>query len=349
MKKAFAVVAAVLAVAMLAALGGSAKAAPAKAQDTSLVGAGATFPFPLISKWIPAVGSAYGISLTYSPIGSGAGIAAITGRTVDFGASDAPLTPDQLTACKGCVVIPWALSATSIPYRIDGLNGRLRLDGPTLANIYLGKITNWSDAAIKALNPKLSLPDLKITPVYRSDGSGTTYNFTEYLSSVSPEWKDGVGFATSVSWKAGTGARGSSGVAGVVKSTNGALTYVDIAYSLANKFTFAQVKNRAGTFATPGLRGIQAAVSKLPAKVTELSQLKIVDPPANAGKLAYPIVTFTYVVAPTQSAKAADLRKFIYWAVTQGQKFGRPLLFEPLPLSVQAFAFREIKKIGSNA
>ena len=203
---------------------------------------------------------------------------------MDFGASDAPLTPDQATACKSCLVIPWALSATSIPYHIDGLNGRLRLDGATLANIYLGKITKWNDAAIKALNPKLTLPDLKITPVYRSDGSGTTYNFTEYLSSVSQEWKDSVGNATSVSWKAGTGARGSSGVAGVVKSTNGALTYVDVAYSLANKFTFATIKNRAGTFATPGLRGIQAAVSQLPAKVTDLSQLKIVDPPASAGR-----------------------------------------------------------------
>jgi phosphate transport system substrate-binding protein len=349
MKKALTMAAALLAVAVVAALAGRAEAAPAKAQDTSLVGAGATFPYPLISKWIPALGTAYGIGVTYSPLGSGAGIAAVTGRTVDFGASDAPLSADQLTACKGCVVVPWALSATSIPYRIDGLNGRLRLDGRTIASIYLGRITNWNDAAIAALNPKLTLPDLKITPVYRSDGSGTTYNFTEYLSSVSPEWKDGVGFNTSVSWKAGTGARGSSGVAGVVKVTNGALSYVDVAYSLANKFTFATVKNRAGAFATPGLRGIQAAVSKLPAKVTQLSDLKIVDPPASAGKLAYPIVTFTYVIVPTDAAKAAELRKMVYWAVTQGQKFGPPLLFSPLPQPVQAFAFREIKKIGSGA
>jgi phosphate transport system substrate-binding protein len=245
-------------------------------------------------------------------------------------------------------VIPWALSATSIPYNLPGIGGRLKLDGPTLANIYLGKITQWNDAAIKALNPKLTLPDTKITPVYRSDGSGTTYNFTEYLSSVSPEWKNSVGFNTSVSWKAGLGAKGSSGVAGVVSKTVGALTYVDVAYSLKNKFTFAQVKNRAGRFATPGLRGIQQAVSKLPAKVTELSQLKIVDPPASAGKLAYPIVTFTYVIVPTSSAKAADLRKFVYWAVTRGQSFGPPLLFQPLPVPVQAFAFREIKKIQAS-
>ena len=214
-----------------------------------------------------------------------------------------------------------------------------------LANIYLGRITNWNDPAIKGLNRSLNLPDLKITPVYRSDGSGTTYNFTEYLSSVSPALKSKVGVNTSVSWQTGVGARGSSGVAGVVKSTAGALTYVDVAYSIANKFRFAAIRNRAGKFATPGLRGINAAVSKLPKKVTSLQQLKIVDPPASAGPLAYPIVTFTYVIVPTNSSKAADLRKMVYWAVTRGQQFGPPLLFAKLPVPVQAFAFREIKKI----
>lgn len=328
---------------------GRADAAPARKAETSLTGTGATFPFPLISKWIPAVGSAFGINVTYSPTGSGAGIAGVTARTVDFGASDAPLSADQLAACKGCVVIPWALSATSVPYNLPGLNGRLRLDGALLASIYLGKITNWNDAAIKALNPKLDLPDTKITPVFRSDGSGTTFNFTEYLSSVSSEFKGKVGNNTSVSWPAGVGARGSSGVTGVVSKTEGALTYVDVAFSLKNKLRFATVKNRFGKFATPGLRGIDASLSQLPKKVTKLSQLKIVDPPKSAGPLAYPIVTFTYVIVPTSSQKAADLRKFIFWAVTQGQKFGPPLLFQPLPLPVQAFAFREIRKIQAAA
>jgi phosphate transport system substrate-binding protein len=332
----------------IAVVAGRAEAAPAQKTDTSITGTGATFPFPLISKWIPAVGSAYGINVTYSPTGSGAGIAGVTARTVDFGASDAPLSADQLAACKGCVVIPWALSATSVPYNLPGLNGRLRLDGPTLANIYLGKITKWNDAAVKALNPKLNLPDTKITPVYRSDGSGTTYNFTEYLSSVSAEFKGKVGNNTSVSWPTGIGARGSSGVAGVVSKTEGALSYVDVAYSIKNQFQFATIKNRAGKFATPGLRGINAALSQLPKKVTQLSQLKIVDPPKSAGPLAYPIVTFTYVIVPTGSQKAAELRKFIYWAVTQGQKFGPALLFQPLPQPVQAFAFREIKKIQAS-
>jgi phosphate transport system substrate-binding protein len=345
MKRALSLGFALVAILAIALVAGRAEAAPVAKQDTTLVGTGATFPFPLISKWIPELGKAYGINVTYSPTGSGAGISAITARTVDFGASDAPLSSSQLDACKGCLVIPWALSATSVPYNLPGLAGRLKLDGPTLANIYLGQITNWNDAAIKRLNGNLNLPDLKITPVYRSDGSGTTYNFTEYLSSVSPAFRSGVGFNTSVSWKAGVGARGSSGVTGVVRQTPGALTYVDVAYSIQNKLQFATIRNRAGKFATPGLRGIQQALSQLPAKVTSLGQLKTVDPPAKAGKLAYPITTFTYVIVPTSSSKSAELRKMVYWAVTQGQKFGPPLLFVPLPKTVQAFAFREIKKI----
>jgi phosphate transport system substrate-binding protein len=345
MKKSLAAALALVALVVATVVATGATAAPSKSQAGSLTGAGATFPFPLISKWIPEVGKAYDIDITYSPTGSGAGIAAITARTVDFGASDAPLSPSQLDACKGCVVIPWALSATSIPYNLPGLNGRLRLTGPVLAQIYLGEITNWNDQRLRAINPGRNLPDTRITPVFRSDGSGTTYNFTEYLSAVSLGWKDKVGFNTSVSFPTGVGARGSSGVAGVVRNTPGALTYVDVAYSIQNRFQFATIRNSAGKYATPGLRGIQAALSQLPNRVTQLSQLKIVNPPRPAGPLAYPIVTFTYVIAPTQSSKAADLRRFVYWAVTQGQKFGPPLLFQPLPKTVQAFAYREIKKI----
>ena len=345
MKKTLAATLAVVALTVVAVVATAATAAPSRSQAGSLTGAGASFPFPLISKWIPEVAKAYDINIAYSPTGSGAGISAITARTVDFGASDAPLSSSQLDACRGCIQIPWALSATSIPYNLPGLNGRLRLTGPVLAQIYLGEITSWNDQRIRALNPGRNLPDTKITPVFRSDGSGTTYNFTEYLSSVSPAWKSKVGFNTSVSFPTGVGARGSSGVAGVIRNTVGALTYVDVAYSLANKFQFATIRNRAGTFATPGLRGINASLSQLPKRVTQLNQLKIVDPPRAAGPLAYPIVTFTYVILPTQSSKAADLRKFIYWAVTQGQRFGPPLLFQPLPKTVQAFAYREIKKI----
>ncbi len=329
----------------LAAVAGQAQASPSATKDTQLVGTGATFPFPLISKWIPEVGKAYGINITYSPTGSGAGIAAITARTVDFGASDAPLSDQQVADCKGCVVVPWALAAISIPYNLPGVNGRLRLNGQTLVNIYLGSISNWNDPAIKKLNPKLSLPDVKITPVYRSDGSGSTFAYTAYLSEVSGQWRSRVGNNTSVNFPTGVGARGSSGVAGVVKNTPGALTYVDAAYSIQNKLQFATIQNRAGRFTTPGLRGISQAVSQLPKKVTSLSQLKIVDPPKAAGPLAYPISTFTYVILPTSSAKAAELRKFVYWAVTQGQRFGPPLFFVPLPTPVKAFAYRELAKV----
>lgn len=328
---------------------GRADAAPARSSDTSIVGTGSTFVFPLVSKWIPAVGTAFGITLTYSPTGSGAGISAITARTVDFGASDAPLTPDQLTKCNGCVQVPIALSAISVPYNIPGIgNCVVRLSPQNLSGIFLGEISNWNDPKLKADNPKCSFPDLKITPVYRSDGSGSTWAFTHYLSAVSPAWKTKVGFSTTVNWPAGVGARGSSGVAGVVTKTAGALTYVDVAYAKNNKLRFAWIKNRAGKFSSPGLRGIQQAVSSLPKKISSVDQLgDISDPPASAGKLAYPIGAFTYAIVATKSAKAAELRKFTYWAVTQGQKFGPPLIFQPLPTQVQAFAYREIKKIQS--
>jgi phosphate transport system substrate-binding protein len=348
MKRALALVLALAVAVAIALAAGRTDRASAKPEAGSLVGAGATFPFPLISKWIPGVDQALGIKLTYSAIGSGGGIAQITARTVDFGASDAPLSPDQLAACKGCVVIPWALAGMSVPYNLPGVGKRLILNGPVLSNIFLGNITNWNSAAIKALNPGVNLPDQKITVVYRADGSGSTYAFTNYLSTISPQWKSKVGTNTSVNFPVGTGARGSSGVAGVVKSTPGALTYVDAAYSIQNKFQFALIKNRAGGNATPGIRGVRAALCDLPKKVTSLPQLKIVDPPKKCGKIAYPISTFTYVVVPTKSGdKAQTLRQFVYWAVTAGQKFGPPLLFVPLPAAVNGFNYRQIKKIQS--
>jgi phosphate transport system substrate-binding protein len=350
MKRALAFGLVVMAVVALALVAGRTQKAAARPTSGSLVGTGATFPFPLISKWIPAVDQALGIKVTYTATGSGAGIAQITARTVDFGASDAPLSPDQLAACKGCVVIPWALAGLSIPYNVPGVNGRLRMSGQILANIYLGNITNWNSAAIKRLNPNANLPDLKITPVYRSDASGSTYAYTGYLSTISPQWKSKVGQNTSVNFPVGTGARGSSGVAGVVKSTPGALTYVDAAYSVTNHFQFALMLNKAGGYTTPGIRGVTGALCQLPSKITNLSQLKIVDPPASCGKRAYPISTFTYVIVPTSSGdKAQTLRQFIYWAVTAGQRYGPPLFFVPLPTSVKAFDYREIKKIQAGA
>jgi len=334
-----------LAVALVAAVAvGGSTAAPATKQDTSLSGAGSSFVYPLVSKWIPQLGSAYGYNVSYAPTGSGAGIAAITSRTVDFGASDAPLTPDQVTACKGCVQIPWALSATAIVYNLPSANCVVKLTGPIIAKIYMGEITTWNDAAITKINPKCNLPSSKITPVHRSDNSGTTYNFTDYLSAVSPAWKSKLGVGQSVQWPTGSGASGSSGVAGVLTKTEGAIGYVDVAYALQNKIKFASILNKSGKYATPGLRGIDAAAKTLPKNLSGDGAFSIVDPP-KGNPLAYPISTFTYIIVPASSSKSAELRKMVYWAVTSGQKFGPPLLFEPLPLQVKAFAFKQIKKI----
>ena len=228
------------------------------------------------------------------------------------------------------MVIPWALSATSVAYNVPGAGGRIRLDGPTIANIYLGKITNWNDAAIAKLNPKLTLPSMKITPVYRSDGSGTTYKFTEYLSTVSSEFKSKVGTNTSVDFPTGIGARGSSGVTGVVKNTPGALTYVDAAYSMANKLSSRWSRTGPGSSRRPGSAGSSGGL----AAAEEGHELGAAEDRGSAqgrGQARLPDLTFTYVILPTGAKKAADLRKFVYWAVTQGQKFGPPLLFVPLP------------------
>jgi phosphate transport system substrate-binding protein len=348
MKKALALALVVTSLVAIAATVGTATAAPAKKQDTSLSGAGSSFVFPLVSKWIPALGSAYGYNVSYNPIGSGGGIAAITAKTVDYGASDAPLSSDQFAACKGCVQIPWALSGTSIPYNLPGIGCRLRLTGPILAGIYLGDITQWNDPKIVQINGTCKLPSTKITPVYRSDNSGTSYNFTEYLSSVNSTWKSKYGAGVNQQWPAGVGARGSSGVTGVIAKTEGSLTYVDVAYALKNKIPFAAIQNRSGKWATPGLKGIAAAASFAPKTITGDGAISIVNPPkgkTTAHKLAYPISTFTYVIAAAGSPNAAALRKMIYWAVTQGQTYGKPLLFVPLPKQVQAFDYKQIKKI----
>jgi phosphate transport system substrate-binding protein len=344
MKRAFGLMLVVTSVVAIAVIVGSAAAAPAKNQDTALSGAGSSFVFPLVSKWIPALGTAYGYNVSYSPTGSGAGIAAITARTVDFGASDAPLTPDQATACKGCVQVPWALSATAIAFNLPGLKCVLRLNGPLLADIYLGNITKWNDPKIVQNNGTCGLTDQKITPIYRSGNSGTSYNLTDYLSSVSSTWKTKLGVGQSVAWPTGVGASGSSGVAAALSKTVGAIGYVDVAYALANKIKFASMLNASGKYATPGLRGIQAAAATLPKTITGDGALSIVNPP-KGNPLAYPVSTFTYVIASTGSSKAAELKKMIYWAVTQGQTYGKPLLFQPLPQQVQAFAYKQIKKL----
>ena len=323
----------------------AAAAISAKSTDTTITGAGSTFVSPLVSVWTPALGSAFGYTVNYSPVGSGAGIQSISSRQVDFGASDAPLTPDQATACNGCVQIPWALSATSVAYNVPGAPVHLNLDGSTIAKIFLGEITNWNDPAIKALNKGANLPDLKITPIFRSDGSGTTYNFTDYLSAVSPTFKSKVGNSTAVNFPTGLGARGSSGVAGLVSRTSGGVTYVDVAFALNNHLKFAAVKNAAGKFLFPSLRRISAAAAAFK-KVPSNNEMHIVNPPKSA-PLAYPISTYTYVIVPQQTSHAAELRKMIFWALTQGQtaKYTAKLLFVPLPKQVLVASEKTLKTV----
>jgi phosphate transport system substrate-binding protein len=335
-------------VAVLALVGGvgaGGAATGGKSADT-LKGAGATFPFPLISQWIPRYESLTGVHIDYSPVGSGGGIAAITNRTVHFGASDAPLSGDQFRECNGCVQIPWVLSATAVAYNVPNAPAHLKMSGPVLANIYLGKVDQWNDAAIRRLNPGVSLPDLKITPIFRSDSSGTSFNFTDYLTKVSAEWRSKVGRGTQVNFPAGVGGRGSSGVSAVLSRTSGGIMYADVAYSLANHFKFFRMQNKAGKYQLPGLRGIKAAASAIKStkQIPANNELSIVNP-SKANKLAYPICTFSYVLLPLKTEMAPQLRKFVFWALTGGQKYGPKLLFQPIPTPVLVRAEQTLKRV----
>jgi phosphate transport system substrate-binding protein len=329
------------AVAAVAVAGSS--ASTKRSAGTTLSGAGSTFVAPLVSQWIAPIGSAYGYELQYNPIGSGGGVAAVTARTVDFGASDAPLSPDQFTACKGCVQIPWALSATSVIYNLPGVKNLLHMDGPTLAKIFMGQVKTWDDPAIKKLNPGVNLPSTSIAIVHRSDNSGTTFNFTDFLASVSPAWSTKYGRGVAVAWPTGTGGKGSSGVAALVGQTTGGIGYVDVAYALHNHLKFFAMKNRSGKYTTPGLRGIAAAAAS-DVKPSSDNSLSIVNPPKKFAN-AYPISTFTYVIVPMQSSKATELKKFLFWAVTKGQTYGPKLLFQPIPKSVLVVSEKTIKQL----
>jgi phosphate transport system substrate-binding protein len=326
---------------VLATVAGSAQAKP---NASELTGAGSSFVSKLVQTWIPKVDSALGIKVTYGPIGSGGGINAITNRTVDFGASDAPLSPDQFAACKGCVQIPWALSATAIAYKGDALPNHLHLTGKVIANIFLGRIKKWNDPAIGALNKGKTLPNLDITVIHRSDNSGTTYNLTDYLNSVSPAWKSGPGKGIAVNWPVGVGARASAGVSAALSQTDGGITYVDVAFTLANHFKFAAVQNRAGIYQLPGLNGIKAAGATILRVAPDNGGISIVNP-AKRQKLAYPICTFTYVIIPKQTGKAADLKRFVRWALTSGQTDGPRLLFSPLPKVVLKASLKTLNLI----
>lgn len=325
---------------------------PAGASAASLTGAGSTLVAPLESAWGIDFERRYGDTVTYGSVGSGAGIAQITARTVDFGASDAPLTPTQAAACKAgsspaeeCIQIPWALGGIGISFNLPGIHA-LHLTGPVIAEIYLGQITNWDAAPIKKLNKGVKLPNLKITPAFRSDGSGTTYGFTDYESRVSTAFKGTIGNATSVSFPTGVGGKGNAGVTAVVQSTPGAIGYIEVSYIIAHGLSAAAVENAGGKFVLPNLKNIEAAgntVKHVPAN----NEMHIVDPPAKY-KTAYPISTFTYAIVPLGSPKKELLASWIFYAITLGQQFGPPLDFVPIPKIVFNAANKSINELKAS-
>ncbi|MGH2903173.1 MAG: phosphate ABC transporter substrate-binding protein PstS [Solirubrobacteraceae bacterium] len=326
----------------LAACGGSNSSSGTGSADT-LVGAGSTLVAPLVSQWQPEYNKKTEVAVTYGAIGSGGGISQVTARTVDFGASDAPLTEDQFKEAKGVVQIPWALAATVIAYNVEGVPNKLHLTGPLLAEIYEGKVTTWNAPAIAALNPGVKLPATTITPVHRSDGSGDTYALTNYLSQISPEWKSKIGTGTEVAFPGGVGGKGNSGVGGAISSTNGSIGYIAIAYVLENEFNYALIRNAAGNYPVPGIPSVSAAAAALQS-IPANNEVSIVNPPASAPQ-AYPISTFTYALVPESAPKASTLKPFLKWAITEGQRFGPKLDFAPLPEKVVQTDEATIEKI----
>jgi phosphate transport system substrate-binding protein len=311
--------------------------------STTLIGAGSTLVAPLAAKWSADYAQRTNVTVTYGAIGSGGGIAQITARTVDFGASDAPLTPDQASACRDCVQVPWALAATLVSYHLKGAPNRLKLSGPVLARIFLGKVKRWNDPAIAQLNPGVKLPDTPLKPVYRSDGSGDTYAFTDFLAKVSPDWKQGPGVSTQVSFPTGIGGKGNEGVAAAVQQNDGAIGYLAISYVFSNQLDYALVQNAAGAFPVPGIASISAAANSV-TSVPPDNAISITNPPASAAG-AYPISTFTYAIVPKGSPKADALRRFLRYAVTDGQTFGESLQFAPLPARVLSADKKTIEEI----
>jgi phosphate transport system substrate-binding protein len=313
-------------------------------QGNVVVGAGSTLVAPLAAEWSNDYAKRSGVTVTYGAIGSGGGIAQMTARTVDFGASDAPLTPSQASACKDCVQLPWALGATLVSYNIAEAPAKLKLSGPVLADIFLGKITHWDDAAIAKLNPGATLPSTPITPVYRSDGSGDTYAFTDYLAKVSPGWKSSRGVSAQVNFPKGIGGRGNDGVAAILSRQKGAIGYLGISYVLSNDLPYALISNAAGNYPEPGPATITAAANAVKA-IPPGNAISLTNPPASAPD-AYPLATYSYVLFPTTSGKAKALRQFVTYAIGPGQRFGAKLRFAPLPAHVVSADKKTLARLG---
>lgn len=296
-----------------------------------------------MQQWANEYKSRTGTEVTYGAVGSGAGIQQITARSVDFGASDAPLKPSQAQACNNCVQIPWGLTAVTVPYNLPGVSG-LKLTPSVLSQIYLGKINTWDNPQITKINPGKNLPSTHITVAFRSDGSGDTYAFTNYLWKISPEWKSKVGiYATSVNFPVGVGGRGNDGIASVVQSTNGAIGYVSASYAISHNMPVAAIQNAAKKFTKPNLTNISEAAKTI-RRIPASNEMHIVSPSKKYAK-AYPICTFTYAIVPKDSSKKAALASFIKYAISDGQKFGAALDFAPLPAVVKGAATRTVDSL----
>jgi len=305
---------------------------PAAAQ-TLINGAGATFPYPLYSKWFSEYNKLRpDLRFNYQSIGSGGGIQQITNGTVDFGASDAPMSAEETQKLPDALHIPTVLGAVVVIYSVPVAG--LRLTPAALADIFLGKIQKWNDPALAHINPGVALPATAITVAHRSDGSGTTYIFTDYLAKVSPEWKEKVGAGKSVRWPGGLGGKGNEGVTGLVKQTPGAIGYVELAYANQNKLAMASLQNRDGAFVSPSLEATSAAAAGVP--LPGDFKVSLTDA---AGKAAWPIASFTYLLVKKNQAdpkKGEALVRFLWWATHDGQKLAVPLDYAPLPVAVVA-------------
>jgi len=304
------------------------------AQAQHLTAAGATFPYPIYSKWFAEYSAAHpGVEINYQSIGSGGGIRQVTSGLVDFGASDMPMTDEMLAASKVKLIhLPTVLGAVVPVFNVPGVTD-LRFSGPTLADIYLGKIANWNDPAIAKDNPGVKLPDQKIIVVHRSDGSGTSFIFTDYLSKVSKEWASGPGKGTSPSWPTGVGGKGNEGVAGLVRQLPGSIGYVELIYALQNHITFGAIKNAAGNWETASIAGVTAAAASIKEMPADF-RVSITNAP---GADAYPISSFTYLlipVEPTNPANRAVLKDLLSWILKSGESEVSALDYAPLPESL---------------
>ena len=320
-------------------------AVPAVAQ-TTLNGAGATFPYPMYSKWFSEYHKAHSeVQINYQSIGSGGGIRQVLAGTVDFGASDGPMSDEQLGQSKTKILhVPTVLGAVVPAYNIPGVSGEIKFTPQALAGIYLGKITSWNDSALTSVNPGVNLPNAPIVVVHRSDGSGTTFIFTDYLAKVSPDWKGQVGAGTSVKWPVGLGGKGNEGVAGMIRQMQGAIGYIELIYAVQNNITYGSVKNAAGNFTKASLDGVTAAAASVKSMPADF-RVSITNA---LGKDAYPISSFTWLLIPAQSkdpAKGKILADFLNWMVDSGQKMTAELSYAPLPASVATKVKDEIKQV----